>query len=313
MREKITIESTLKSSDTEEWWDIIFTRPVGFHLALLYKNLHVTPNQITVVGIILGFIAGCSFYFTDLTINILGMLLLVIANLHDSADGQLARMTNNKTKLGRILDGLAGNIWFIAIYVAICLRMTAQGYPEIWILGSVSGACHIIQATMADYYRNIYLLFVKGKTNSEVDNSKELMKEFESLSWKKNFFQKLMLRFYVNYTKQQEFFSKNLQALLLLIRTTYNDVIPQWLITEFREKNKGLLKYTNILTFNTRMFVLFFCLLINKPYIYFLFELIIMNIIFAYLAISQEKISKHFVNKIKCPKQTHEKQSKIYS
>ena len=298
MEEKITIESTLKASETEEWWDIVFTRPLGFRLALLYKNLRITPNQVTFISIIFGFLAGCSFYFTDLRVNAIGMFLLVIANLHDSADGQLARMTNNKTKLGRILDGLAGNIWFIAIYVAICLRMTAQGHPEVWILGSVAGACHIIQSTMADYYRNIYLLFLKGKAGSEVDNSKELIKEFESLSWKKNFFQKLMLRFYINYTKQQEFFSKNLQTLLRLIRTKYNDVIPHRLSVEFGEKNKFWVKYTNILTFNTRMFVLFFCLLINQPYIYFLFELIIMNIILAYLVISQEKISKHFVNNI---------------
>jgi hypothetical protein len=60
-----------------------------------------------------------------------------------------------------------------------------------------------------------------------------------------------------------------------------------------------LVKYTNILTFNTRMFVLFFSIFINKPYIYFLFEVIVMNIILAYLIISQEKISKYFANKIK--------------
>ncbi len=298
MEKKITVESTLKSSDTEEWWDIVFTRPLGFHLALFYKNFHVTPNQVTLVSIVFGIVAGCCFYPADLRINIIGMLLLVIANLHDSADGQLARMTNNKTKLGRILDGLAGNIWFITIYVAICLRITFQGHPEIWALAAFSGACHIIQATMADYYRNIHLLFIKGKSGSEVDNSEELIQEFNNLSWKKNFFQKIMLRFYINYTKQQEFFSKNLQVLLCLIRTKYNNEIPQWLSSEFREKDKSLMKYTNILTFNTRMFALFFCLLINEPQIYFLFEIIIMNIILAYLIISQEKISKYFINKI---------------
>ena len=302
MEGKITIESTLKSSDTEEWWDIVFTRPLGFYLALFYKNLRITPNQVTLVSIIFGVVAGFCFYFPDLSINALGMFLLVIANLHDSADGQLARMTNNKTQLGRILDGLAGNIWFVTIYIAICLRLTLQGHPEIWILGAFSGACHVIQATMADYYRNIHLLFIKGKAGSEVDNSEELIKEFENLPWKKNFFRKIMLRFYINYTKQQEFFSGNLQTLLCLIRTTYHNGIPQWLSVEFREKDKGLMKYTNILTFNTRMFMLFFCLLINRPHIYFLFEIIVMNIILAYLILSQEKISNYFVNRIRCQK-----------
>lgn len=50
------------------------------------------------------------------------MLLLIWANSFDSADGQLARMTHNYSRIGRILDGMAGDIWFATIYVAICLR-----------------------------------------------------------------------------------------------------------------------------------------------------------------------------------------------
>jgi len=53
------------------------------------------------------------------------MLLLVWANSFDSADGQLARMTKQYSPLGRILDGMSGDIWFITIYLCICLRENA--------------------------------------------------------------------------------------------------------------------------------------------------------------------------------------------
>lgn len=48
--------------------------------------------------------------------NLIGMFLLIWANWYDCADGQLARMTGQKTLIGRILDGFAGDVWFFSIY-----------------------------------------------------------------------------------------------------------------------------------------------------------------------------------------------------
>ena len=119
MEQKPTLESTLKSLDTEEFIDIHFYRPIGYRWALLFNKMGVSPNAVTIASIVIGVAAGICYYPTDLAINILGMLLLVWANSYDSADGQLARMTGKKTPLGRILDGAAGDIWFITIYAAI--------------------------------------------------------------------------------------------------------------------------------------------------------------------------------------------------
>ena len=98
---------SLKSKDTEEWIDLMFYRPIGFRWALLFKKLGITPNTVTITSIFLGILAGVLFYPQSLPINIIGMLLLVWANSYDSADGQLARLTGQKSELGRILDGVA--------------------------------------------------------------------------------------------------------------------------------------------------------------------------------------------------------------
>ena len=115
------LQSTFKSQDTEEWLDIHFTRPLGLLWARFFNHFNIHPNVVTILSIILGAAAGIMFYFTDLTHTIIGILLLVWANLYDSADGQLARMTGKKTRWGRILDGFAGDVWFFTIYAAICL------------------------------------------------------------------------------------------------------------------------------------------------------------------------------------------------
>ena len=103
-----SLESTLKSLDTEEFIDIHFYRPIGYQWALFFNKLGVSPNSITIASIFIGITAGICFYFQSLAINVIGMLLLIWANSYDSADGQLARMTGQKSALGRILDGAAG-------------------------------------------------------------------------------------------------------------------------------------------------------------------------------------------------------------
>lgn len=111
--------------DTEEHIDLAFYRPLGYAWACLARRLGVTPNAITIASIFLGIGAGICFYYNNLYINIVGMLLLIWANSFDSADGQLARMTKQYSRIGRILDGLSGDFWFATIYIAICLRENA--------------------------------------------------------------------------------------------------------------------------------------------------------------------------------------------
>ena len=289
---------TLKSADTEEFIDIYFYRPIGYQWALLARRLGVTPNPITIASIFIGIAAGILFYYQDLTLNIIGMLLLMLANSFDSADGQLARMTNNKTKIGRILDGLAGNIWFIVIYVALAIRTTQQGFFDwnlawLWIISSVAGASHIIHAAMADYYRNIHLYFLEFGKGGEFDQAKQVNEELKSVSWKKNIIKKIMLWFYRNYTNQQEMLTPKFQKFITKVRILYpSHDLPTALCSEFRAKSKPLMKYTNILQFNTRVIALFICLFIGQPFFYFFFDLIILNGIMFYMISRHEKMSK---------------------
>ena len=106
MKEKgNNLEASLKSLDTEEFLDIHFYRPVGYQWARFFQRLGVTPNTITILSIFLGIGAGICFYFQDFGITLLGIFLLIWANTYDSADGQLARLTGQKSELGRSLDG----------------------------------------------------------------------------------------------------------------------------------------------------------------------------------------------------------------
>lgn len=297
-----SLESTLKSSDTEEFIDIYFYRPIGYRWALMFRRLGITPNAVTIASIFLGIGAGVCFYYDNVWISILGILLLVWANSYDSADGQLARMTGNFSTFGRILDGFAGDIWFFSIYVAICLRLMplwGSAWWAIWVLAIIAGVFHSKQASIADYYRNVHLLFLKGKGGSELDSSADLKNKYEELKWNKNFFDKLVAFFYCSYTKGQENWTPNLQEMFNTIKNNFGENIPRSFRDKFREKSLPLMKFTNILSFNTRSIALFVSVLIKQPWLYFIFELTVLNILLVYMIHKHEKICKVFTNEIK--------------
>lgn len=302
-----TIHSTLKSSDTEETLDILFYRRIGYAVARLSAVVGITPNMITVFSIFWGVLAGHLFYYQDFTLNLWGVLCLVFANSLDSADGQLARMTNNKTQLGRILDGLAGNIWFLSIYIHLLFRMLNEGYGNyVILLCLVTGLVHIFQAAIADYYRNAHLFFIKGKSGSEFDSSEKLELKYKAMKWNDAWFSKLFMASYINYTKEQELFTKNLQSLVKEVQNKFPDDIPPRFVESFRKANKPLMPITNILTFNTRSIVLFISVLSGYLLVYWLFELVVLSILLVYMVIKQERISKKHLEILKNEKYSHE-------
>ncbi|MBP3288694.1 MAG: CDP-alcohol phosphatidyltransferase family protein [Muribaculaceae bacterium] len=302
---KSSYRDSLKSMDTEEHIDLAFYRPIGYAWACLAKKLGVTPNAITIASIFLGLGAGVLFYFPELWINVIGMLLLVWANSFDSADGQLARMTHQYSRLGRILDGLSGDFWFAAIYVAICLRenVTSEFFMAhhwvIWVMAVVTGLCHAKQAAMADYYRQFHLYFLKGDEGSELETAFTLKRQLASLSWKKNFWKKLTLSTYTNYTLQQEATAPAMQRLRRELAKRFPDgKIPSKFREDFRRKSLPLMKYTNILSFNWRTIALFTSLFLTMPWLYFAFELTVLNILLIYMVVRHERICRYFTREL---------------
>jgi phosphatidylglycerophosphate synthase len=291
-----SIASTYKSSETEEFIDIYFYRPVGYFLAKISYQASLTPNQVTIASIFVGAAAGHFFYYDALWLNLVGILLLIFANAMDSADGQLARMTNNRSLNGRILDGFAGNVWFVSIYLHIFFRhINEGGSPFIILMLAAAGLSHSYQSAYADYFRNHYLYFVFGKNKSEIDNAGNLRLRYKNISWK-NFYDKFLMRVYVNYTVQQEMFSKPLRNLYNYVSGEYPESVPFYISNQYRSKVRPLIKYFNILTTNTRMIVLFIAVLIDKPLYYFYFELTVLNLLLIYVIYSQNKTSNEIFN-----------------
>ena len=150
-----------------------------------------------------------------------------------------------------------------------------MGYSNFIILLIIFSALfHSIQASVADYYRNIYLYYVFGNKKSELESSANILSQYNFLTFKNNFFEKIFLKFYYNYTVQQEKLSKPFQLFHFSVHLKYKE-IPNFIRVAYRTNFKPMIKYYNLLTINSRSIMIFISVLLNVPILYLLFEHIV--------------------------------------
>ena len=255
-----------------------------------------------------------------LMFNIIAVLMLCLADIFDCTDGQLARMTGKKSKLGRILDGLAGFTWFIPIYHAMIYRFYLHHDLEFQWLGIedtpenaliVTGIAYIIgviagfmgtggQQRLADYYIQVHLFFLKGEKGSELDNSKRQQEIYDQMDESTPAYERYFQKTYIDYTKKQEASTPQFQRLLAKLRSKFGslDAIPQEFREEFRQYSLPVIKWNGLLTFNFRSFWLFLFCLLDVPVMYFVWEIVGMGLLYLYVKRRHEAFCRKLADKL---------------
>ena len=286
------IESTFKAREVEGILDLHFYRPIGFRLAGLFAQLKMSPASVSLLAGTFGVMAGHLYFYRNLGVNIAGMVLHVCANVLDNADGQLARLTHQESRKGRIIDSVADHLGFASVYIHLTLRCAFAGAsPAIWLLALGAAISHALQGAAADYYRTAFLYFVGGARNG-IDSSSALRSDYRKLRWGQRAWDKLLLALYLNFTLQQEMLAPHLKQLRETANTVFHGQIPGWLEQRYRDAAGHMLKWWRLLMTNTRMLVLFLLLFLGQPIYYFWFELIPLNVLFVYLIARQEKMAE---------------------
>ncbi|MDR3127583.1 MAG: CDP-alcohol phosphatidyltransferase family protein [Tannerellaceae bacterium] len=273
-------EASLKSIETENLLDKLFYRPLGFLIAKKLRHTSVTPNAVTFLSIFVGVAGACLFFFNDLSLNLLGVACLVFANILDCVDGQLARLTGIKSPFGRILDGLAGDLWFLTIYTSLVLRLHQQTGSWIFLpVALCSALSHLFQANITDYYKTLHLYFISPQAGAEFQTAQQVE---DAHSRRPPGLGKAILLLYRLYTLLQIRATPQLQAMLQRLNAAFGDDIPEHIRLHFRQHSARLMhRWVDWLTFNGRSLVLF-ALLFAFPqalWAYFLFEILLLNLV----------------------------------
>ena len=276
------------------------------------------------------FFAQGSFHYGDnitgspvlgLCYNIIAIILLMWADVLDCTDGQLARMTGKKSRMGRILDGVAGFAWFMPIYVLLVYRFylhhdwefglfgienteqnTLIATAIVFVLGLISGIWGLAgQQRLADYYIQVHLFFLKGEKGSELDNSKRQQEIYDQMTKDTPRVERMFQKSYIDYTKKQENVTPQFQRLLATLREKYGslDNVPQEVREEVRQKSLPVIKWNGLLTFNFREFWLFLFCLLDVPAALFVWEIVGMGALYFYVNHRHESFCKKLADKVK--------------
>ena len=172
-----------KGASVEEWTDVHFFRPVGLRITRLIAHTRISPDQVTVVALITGLVAGRLLFYDSVQLNALGVLMFIVSDIFDSVDGQLARMRGTSTRFGRIVDGGSDGLRFLNMYCQLGARLIVGGEPAWYVVPLVlaAGFAHVYQSTTVDFIKQLYL-HIADNGHGELDLPEDV-DEIPAVGW----------------------------------------------------------------------------------------------------------------------------------
>ncbi len=138
--------------------------PLAACVVSALRNTPVTPNQVTYVSILFGLAAAWAFAKGTGGAMLAGGLLLEVTLILDCADGQLARAKNCSSEWGRLLDGIAGYIAYLAVVAGLAIGLGGH-HGELAVISLFT----ILRAITYDYCKQ----FMTSLVERGVDWSRE--------------------------------------------------------------------------------------------------------------------------------------------
>jgi 1L-myo-inositol 1-phosphate cytidylyltransferase / CDP-L-myo-inositol myo-inositolphosphotransferase len=128
--------------DTDGFMARHVERPISLAISRLLAATAVTPNQMTLVSVVVG-LAGAPFFLSSLApCQTAGALLLLAHSILDGCDGELARLKFQESRLGGILDFWGDNVVHSVIFACMAAgwsRAIGEAWPLLLGVSAVLG------------------------------------------------------------------------------------------------------------------------------------------------------------------------------
>lgn len=148
-------KQSLKSESfhADEIINVYLLRPLASVIVWLVYPTRITPNQVTLAAIVVGFAAALLYSLSTSTTIVLAGLSMTVKDILDDADGQLARAKGMYSRRGRFLDSIGDFVVNLAVFSAI----TWVVYDEIPSLTTVVlGVLSFVGITLRVSYHVFY-------------------------------------------------------------------------------------------------------------------------------------------------------------
>lgn len=268
---------SLKLQEAEEVFDLLFYRPIAFVFVKAIYRLPITPNQVTTLSLFAGLCAAWNFSDGREMALMWGAVWFFGANILDCADGQLARLQNSGTLLGRVVDGVIDYIISVAVFFSIGVGLERMGNSE-WLMVIIAGVSSALHAIVFDFYQSKYISTMRGEKDfieREIEKfiGEIVRMEKERRDGVKVFFLKL----YLQYLKLQHSTSK---------KQGNNPLSPE----KYQQKNMMMIRLWSFLGPTTNRTLLIGASFVGNVTIYLWIVLLMGNVWLGICSLLQKKI-----------------------
>ncbi|MCI0715598.1 MAG: CDP-alcohol phosphatidyltransferase family protein [Chlorobi bacterium] len=296
-------KSSLKAVEVEEIFDLIIYRPLAFVFVKATYSTNLTPDQVSLVALIIGSAAGVLLGFGEYSFYVIGACLYIISNILDCADGQIARLKKNGTKVGRVVDGFVDYIVSIFIFVGIAIGLSRQFYSHeiilignapldwkpatyIWFVSIVGAVSSAVQAFYFDFYRNKFLEIVYGRASNiinEINEYEQERKKFTENPSSAGFMEKFLINIYLRYSYLQLKIQKEHEE-------NHTQSKPDAKL--YYKKNRLLLRLWSFMGSTTHITLCVVCAFFNNLEIFLLLCILPLNLLMLFLFFVQKRVNK---------------------
>ncbi len=137
------LDAAVKARDG--FFTTFFVSPYTRFLARRAARLGLTPNQITVVSMLVGVVAAGAFAHGGRGAAIVGAVALQVAFALDCVDGQLARYTQSFSSFGAWLDAIFDRGKEYVVYAGLAYGAARTGASGVWALAAAALAFQVVR------------------------------------------------------------------------------------------------------------------------------------------------------------------------
>lgn len=227
------------------------------------------PDILAVAAVAFGVAAAVLFSYTGLWQNLAGAVLMMLFAVARIARERMLEKAGEVTQASIMLDRWTAYIGFFFIYVSLGLRLAPQPMPgtltpwggSIWVLCAAAAfLCHSPQARLRYYYRQVHHWWSEGR---ELPASHSMEKHTPA-------FQQLRESLTQRYGSPLQ--------------------MPEEQRRQLLNGSLHLQRPARLLSFEVRALVLSVACIAGVPWVYLLFEIIVLCLVYVYMHKSHEAL-----------------------
>jgi len=269
--------------------------PLAHRLALLLRPTGVSPNAVSVLGMLLVWGAAAAYVGLAWPQSVaIGFTLHLAWHVVDGADGDLARLTGKSSPTGELVDGVCDYAGHAPIYIGLAFILQGEIGWWAWPLAAASAASHSAQTNHAESQRRFYLWWVYGRPwLKHAENADDDV--FRGSNWFSLTFG-WMARLYLQLVSLMTPYAAAIDA---AVEEARGDPERRRRIADLvRRSSRHALTFQKLLGPNPRTIILGVSMAFGSPLYFFLAELVLLNLLLAASVRHHNEVGRRLARKL---------------